>query len=94
MGFALNPYNSCIANCKINGKQCTIAWYVDDNMISHVDLDVVTSIIEKIEERFDKMTVTRGKEHIFLGMHIQYTPGYAHTIHRQGHSCHYYEGIS
>ena len=33
----------------------------------------MTSIIEKIEERFDKMTVTRGTEHIFLGMHIQYT---------------------
>ena len=58
MGFALNSYDSCIANCTINGKQCTIAWYVDDNKISHVDPDVVTSIIEKIEERFDKMTVT------------------------------------
>jgi len=73
MGFVLNPYDSCIANCTINGKQCTIAWYVDDNKISHVDPDVVTSIIEKIEERFDKMTVTRGTEHIFLGMHIHYT---------------------
>ena len=73
IGFLLNPYDSCIANCTINGKQCTIAWYVDDNKISHVDPDVVTSIIEKIEERFDKMTVTRGTEHIFLGMHIHYT---------------------
>ena len=29
-------------------------------------------IIEKIEERFGKMTVTRGKEHVFLGMNIKY----------------------
>ena len=43
MGFALNSYDSCIANCTINGRQCTIAWYVDDNKISHVDPDVVTS---------------------------------------------------
>ena len=33
MGFTLNPYDSCVANCDINGKQCTIAWYVDDMKI-------------------------------------------------------------
>ena len=32
--------------------------------------DVVTGVIEKIEEKFGKMTVTRGKTHIFLGMKI------------------------
>ena len=31
----LNPYNPCVANCMIGGMQCTIAWYVDDNKISH-----------------------------------------------------------
>ncbi len=72
MGFTINPYDSCMANCMIEDKQCTIAWYVDDNKISHVNPDVVTMIIEKIEERFGKMTVTRGKEHVFLGMNIKY----------------------
>jgi hypothetical protein len=37
------------------------------------DPKVVTMIIEKIEERFGKMTVVRGKEHVFLGMNIRYT---------------------
>ena len=73
MGFVINPYDPCIANCLIDGKQCTIAWYVDDMKISHVDPAVVTSIIDKLEKRFDKMTVTRGKEHVFLGMNIRYT---------------------
>ena len=73
MGFKLNPYDPCVANKTINGKQCTIAWYVDDTKISHVDAAVVTDIIEQIERRFDKMTVTRGKEHTFLGMNITYT---------------------
>jgi hypothetical protein len=57
-GFELNPYDTCVANKLINGKQCTVAWYVDDNKISHVDSNVVTGIIEKIESRFGKMTVT------------------------------------
>jgi hypothetical protein len=71
-GYELNPYDTCVANKMIDGKQCTIAWYVDDNKISHVDDKVVTRTIEMIEWRFGKMTVTRGKEHIFLGMNITF----------------------
>ena len=70
LGFVLNPYDSCVANATIDGKQCTIVWYVDDNKISHCDPRVVSDIIEKIEKCFGKMTVTRGDEHDFLGMHI------------------------
>jgi hypothetical protein len=29
-------------------------------------------VIEKIETRFGKMMVTRGKEHVFLGMDINF----------------------
>jgi hypothetical protein len=45
---------------------------VDDTKISHVDHNVVTGVIEKIEERFGKMQVTRGKVHVFLGMHVKF----------------------
>ena len=80
MGFKLNPYDMCVANKEINGKQCTITWFVDDNKISHVDPEVVTSIINKIEERFGKMLVKRGKEHVFLGMNITYNDDSTVTI--------------
>jgi Reverse transcriptase (RNA-dependent DNA polymerase) len=53
MGFELNPYDSCVANKIIEGTQCTVAWYVDDNKISHKNPQVVTRVIEQIEERFD-----------------------------------------
>jgi hypothetical protein len=49
-GFELNPYDTCVANKTIDGKQCTIAWYVDDNKISHVDDKVVTQVIKMIEK--------------------------------------------
>jgi hypothetical protein len=45
---------------------------VDDNKISHVNPDVVSQVIEKIEERFGKMTVTLGSEHTFLGMNFSF----------------------
>jgi hypothetical protein len=72
MGFELNPYDMCVANKTIENKQCTIVWYVDDTKISHENSNVVTHVIEKIETRFGKMTVTRGKEHVFLGMNINF----------------------
>ncbi len=63
----------CVANSVIDGKQCTIVWYVDDNKISHVDPKVVTGIIQKIEAKFGKMSQTRGKEHEFIGMNLKFT---------------------
>ena len=72
MGFELNPYDQCVANRVIDGSTCTIAWYVDNLKISLRDPGDVTNIIERLEERFDKMTITRGKEHTFLGMKVRY----------------------
>ena len=72
MGFELNPCDMCVANAIIEGKQCTICWYVDDNKISHVNSKVVDDVIEKIEKKFGKMSQTRGEDHDFLGMNITF----------------------
>ena len=31
IGFKINPYDKCVANKMVKGKQCTVAWHVDDN---------------------------------------------------------------
>jgi hypothetical protein len=72
MGFELNPCDTCVANKVVNKKQCAVAWHADDNKTSHVDPAVVTEVVEKIEEPFGKMTVTRGKKRVFLGMEIEF----------------------
>jgi hypothetical protein len=64
----------CVANKTINKKQCTILWYVDDTKISHEDPEIATNIILETKKKFDKMTVRRGKEHVFLGMQITFLP--------------------
>ena len=71
LGFALNPYDNCVANKTINGKQCTILWHVDDLKISHVESTVVDTIIAQLNSRFgkeDPVSVTRGRIHNYLGM--------------------------
>jgi hypothetical protein len=71
MGFEINPYDRCVANKIINGKQCTIAWYVDDNKLSHVESNVVTEILDKVKDHFGELVISRGDEHTLLGMHIK-----------------------
>ncbi|KAG7363055.1 reverse transcriptase RNA-dependent DNA polymerase [Nitzschia inconspicua] len=72
MGFELNLYYPCAANKMVNGKQCTVAWYVDDNNISHMDPQVVTNVITALEEHIGEMTVTSGCCHKCLGMDITF----------------------
>ena len=69
-GFMIIPYDFCVANKTINGKQCTIAWYVDDNKLSHIDPEVVNEILEILKRHFGDLKVTWGKHHKFLGMDI------------------------
>ena len=37
IGFEVNPYDICVANRMVNGKQHTVTWHVDDVPSSHVD---------------------------------------------------------
>jgi hypothetical protein len=80
MGYVLNDYDPCVANTTISSKQSTIAWFVDDNKISHEDGKVNSETIRIIEETFGKMTVTRGKKHVFLGMNVTYNDSGSATI--------------
>ena len=72
MDFELNPYDPCVTNKMINGKQYTIAWYVDDNLLSHHKQKVVDDIIGKIEEHFPGLMVNRGDEHVFIRMKLKF----------------------
>ena len=68
----MNPSSPCVANKMINNKQCTIVWYVDDNNTWHMQSSVVDDVIKEIEDHFGKLMVTRGKEHVFVGMNIKF----------------------
>ena len=66
IGFQLNSYAMCVPNKDINRKQCTIACYVDDNKVSHVEQGIIDNVINKVKERFQGLTVTKGNMHKFL----------------------------
>ena len=52
----------------------TVTWHVDDLKISHKDEKEVTEFIKDLGEIYgNKLTVTRGKVHSYLGMHFAFT---------------------
>ena len=71
-GFVVNPYDKCVANKMIDGKQCTLGFYVDDNKLSHVDPKVVDGVLEMVEGYFPGLVVERGKALNFLGMELEF----------------------
>ena len=50
LAFEMNPYDKCVVNKIINGKQCTIIWHVDDFKLSHVEQNVLKWIAKKLDE--------------------------------------------
>ena len=65
LGFIQNRYDLCVANKKINGEICTVAWYVDDLKITHKSPEVVSKVICNLEQEYGKMTVTTGSVHTY-----------------------------
>ena len=62
-GFTPNWYDSCMVNKKVNGKQLTMAWHLDDLKVSHEEDNVLDEFIGMMEEEFGQetpLTIKRG----------------------------------
>ncbi len=79
-GFTVNPYDPCVWNRDIVGKQITICFHVDDCKISHLDHKVVNYTIAWLCDEYKSvftngsgmMKVARGKVHKYLGMMLDF----------------------
>jgi hypothetical protein len=80
-GFEMNPYDPCVWNKMINGKQCTILFHVDDCKISHVESKVLDNTIAWLRRDYEsifedgsgEMKVHRGLVHKYLGMTLDFS---------------------
>jgi hypothetical protein len=73
-GFALNPYDPCVANKQVDSTQLTVCWHVDDLKVSHVNPAVITRFGEWLNETYGISVVShRGKVHDYLGMILDYS---------------------
>ena len=78
LGFEINPYDPCVANKMINGKQITVCWHVDDLKVSHEDETVLDWFEEKLVELYGKKTTVHrgdgpdGQVFDYLGQHLDF----------------------
>lgn len=78
IGFVINRYDPCVANrITEDGRQQTVLWHVDDLMMSHMSHRENMKLVEYLKGIYgDKMTVTTGVKHRYLGMDLDYSrPG-------------------
>ena len=76
IGFKLNPYDICVANRDVEGKQQTVTWHVDDLKSSHKNPKVNDEFIKWLNETYGehgKVKEQRGKHHEYIGMTLDYT---------------------
>ena len=89
-GFIINPYDICVANKIVDGKQLTVGWHCDDLKASHVYKKVVDWFVQWCRDKFEnadigKIKPSRGLVHDYLGITLDYTvPGKVklHTYER------------
>ena len=74
-GFTISPYDICVVNKMVNGKQSKLGWYVYYNKLSHVDTKVVDGILEILKRHFGYLTIHWGKKFTLLGVNITITDG-------------------
>ena len=75
-GFEINPYDPCVANKMVNGKQLTVVWHVDDLKASHKMKSVVDQFIEWVKKKYGsigEVKVVYGLRHVYLGMNFDFS---------------------
>ncbi len=71
--FVINPYDPCVANAIINGKQMTMIWHVDDLKVLHVDPFQIMKFAAYLASIYGNgLVVHRGKVHDYLGMDLNF----------------------
>ena len=80
-GYTMNPYDPCVWNKMINGKQLIICFHVDDCKVLLVSPKVVNETVDWLCYNYEfifkdgssKMRVRQGKVHDYLGMTLDFS---------------------
>ncbi len=72
-GCVLNPYDSCVANKVVNGKQMTVCWHVDDLKVSDCNPNQFTFFGEWLSKKYGvDVAIHQGKTQDYLGMILDF----------------------
>jgi hypothetical protein len=73
LGFTANKKDPCIVNKTFNGKQLTVAIYVDDLLCSCEDSTALDWLAEQLTAEYKELVVHRGLVHSYLGQTFDFS---------------------
>lgn len=76
--FKINPYDACVANRIVHGKQQMVTWHVHNLKSSHIYPKVNDEFHQWLELKYrdpkiNKVKAVRGKQHDYWAMNLDYS---------------------
>jgi hypothetical protein len=62
IGFKINPYDPCVANRMINGKQHTVTWHIDNCKLSHINSKVNNEFLSWLKSKYAMTRLAKSKQ--------------------------------
>ena len=72
-GFIQNARERCVFNKDVEGVQVTVCIYVDDLFITCKDIKVIDSVLSKLMQLYNDITIHRGAVHSYLGQTFDFS---------------------
>ena len=72
VGFQQNPCDECVFNVGEGDDMITVIVYVDALLIISLDQESIEDLVDYLSEKFEKITVHRGKKHSYIGMSFDF----------------------
>jgi hypothetical protein len=72
-GYSKNDYDPCLFNKTVEGQQVTVAFHVDDLLVTSENETLIDQLQEHLENTFEAITVNRGNKHSYLAMNLVVT---------------------
>jgi len=69
-GYTKNSYDSCLFNKMVDGKQITVAFHVDDLLVTSKSDRAIDELMGMLKKNFAAITINRGSNHSYLSMNI------------------------
>lgn len=73
LGFESNPYDLCTFHKTVDDETISIAFHVDDLLITCRSDAIIDNLVSDLEKTFANVSSTRGAKHSYLGMRFVVT---------------------
>ena len=83
-GFVVNQYDMCVFNRMVEGKRLSVAFHVDDLLVTCVEQGPIDEMVRLLLAEFEGVSEVRGGKHSYLAMNLELSDEY-YTLDMAGY---------